>query len=219
MNLKRIYEYRFLGVNQLEKLVVWKELSIWIYKNHLKNAEKVLDPAGGMCEFINSIPAKEKWIIDIEEDVVRKNVNNDIKLLIGSNLDVEIPKNYFNGVFISNFLEHLKSQDEVASLLTKIYESLTSKGRIVIMGPNFKYCYKEYFDFADHSVILSELGLAEHLYGAGFEIVRIIPKFFPLSFRSKGVLPINKLIIRTYLAIPIAWRFIGKQFLVIAEKN
>ncbi len=87
------------------------------------------------------------------------------------------------------------------------------------MGPNFKYCFKEYFDFADHNVILSELGLAEHLYGAGFEIVRIVPRFFPLSFRSGGLLPVTPLIIKLYLSIPFVWRFIGKQFLIIGEKK
>jgi hypothetical protein len=43
------------------------------------------------------------------------------------------------------------------------------------MGPNFKYCYKEYFDFADHSVILSELGVAEHLYGRALPLKAYTP--------------------------------------------
>ncbi len=84
------------------------------------------------------------------------------------------------------------------------------------MGPNFKYVYKEYFDFADHTVVLSELGVAEHLYGAGFEVETIHPRFLPLSFR--GGLPVNKFLVQCYLAMPWAWRFFGKQFLLIGRK-
>jgi hypothetical protein len=219
MNYNRIYEYRFQNINHSKKQVVWNELSTWLFKHCLNDPVKILDPAGGMCEFINAVPSKEKWAIDIEEDFINKYASKDVKIIIGSSLDVAIPQNYFNGIYISNFLEHLKSQEEVSNLLTKMFDSLAPKGRIAIMGPNFKYCYKEYFDFADHNVILSELGIAEHLYGAGFDIVDIIPKFFPLSFRSGGFLPVTPFIIKTYLSLPIAWRFLGKQFLVIGEKK
>ena len=219
MNHLKIYESRFQGINHTKKTLVWKELSKWLFYKCLNNPEKILDPAGGMCEFINSVPAKEKWVIDMEEEFIKKHVAENVKILVGSNLKVEIPRNYFDGIFVSNFLEHLKSQEEVALFLKRMYNSLKQGGRIAIMGPNFKYCYREYFDFADHSVILTELSLAEHLYGAGFEIVKIIPRFFPLSFRSGSQLPVTSSIIKAYLTIPIVWRIMGKQFLLIGKKQ
>ena len=218
MNYSRIYEYRFQGVNSAKKNIVWKELSEWMATTWLRNPSVVLDPAGGLCEFINHIPAKEKWTIDIEEDFITKHANSDVKIIVGNNLEVELPTNYFDAVFISNFLEHLCSQEEVSQLLTRMHNSLRIGGRIAVMGPNFKYCYREYFDFADHTVMLSELGLAEHIYGAGFKIVKIIPRFLPLSFRSGGFLPVTPFTIRTYLNTPLAWNILGKQFLVIGEK-
>ena len=219
MNYKRIYEYRFRGVDQGKKNIVWGELSRWICRRFMKGAAILLDPAGGMGEFINAAPAREKWVIDIEEEFVKKHVNPGVRIIIGPNLEVPLPENYFNGVFISNFLEHLKSQEEVAELLAKMHSAMAPGGRIVIMGPNFKYGYREYFDFADHTVILTETGVAEHLYGAGFDLVKVIPRFFPLSFRSGGLLPVTPLTVRGYLAIPPAWRILGKQFLVVAEKK
>ena len=108
------------------------------------------------------------------------------------------------------------SQEEVAALLEKMFRCLKPGGRIAIMGPNFKYAYRAYFDFADHTVILSELGVAEHLYGAGFEIGNIYPRFLPLSFR--GGIPVSRLLVRTYLSMSWAWRFFGKQFLLIGKK-
>ena len=167
MNHTRIYEYRFAQVDMEKKNIVWNEIANFLYNTHLNKPQKMLDPAGGLCEFINHIPSQERWTIDLSDDV-KKYAHPDIKTIIGNNLEVELPQNYFDGVFISNFLEHLNSQYEVADFLERMFKTLKSKGRIVIMGPNFRYTYKDYFNFADHIVVLTELGVAEHLYGAGF---------------------------------------------------
>ena len=41
-----------------------------------------------------------------------------------------------------------------------------------MIGPNFRYCSREYFDCADHTVILTHVSMAEHLHAAGFEVER-----------------------------------------------
>jgi hypothetical protein len=89
-------------------------------------------------------------------------------------------------------------------------------GRIAIMGPNFRYCAKHYFDCADHTVILSHIGVEEHVYAAGFEVESVAPKFLPFSFR--GLLPPSPMLTRTYVRTPALWRLLGKQFLVIGRK-
>ena len=89
-------------------------------------------------------------------------------------------------------------------------------GRIAVLGPNFRYCMREYFDCADHTLALTDGSVAEHLYAAGFEIDRVVPRFIPYSFR--GRLPHAPWIVRTYLGLPFAWRLFGKQFLVTAVK-
>ena len=198
--------------------MVWTELAKWRCNGYLNKPTSVLDPVGGLCEFINAIPAAEKWTIDLEEDFIRKHAAPNVHVVVGNNLEVDIPANHFDAIFISNFLEHLETQKEVAICLERMHASLKKGGRIVIMGPNFKHTYKEYFDFADHTVMFTELGVAEHLYGAGFNIVKIIDKFFPLSFRSGGHLPVTPFTVKTYLHILLAWRVMGKQFLVVAEK-
>ena len=218
MNYERIYQYRFKDIDTKKKNIVWKEVSQFICKNYFTEAQRLLDPAGGLCEFINYATVDEKWTIDLF-DGIKQHANKDVKVLIGNNLTIDIPENYFDGVFISNFLEHLHSQEEVAHFLRRMYMSLRSNGKIVIMGPNFKYTYKEYFDFADHTVILSELGVAEHLYGAGFALKNIYPKFLPLSFRSGSFLPVNDFTTKIYLQTKFCWKILGKQFLVVGEKS
>jgi len=215
MNFDRIYEYRFRGIDEAKKKITWDEIAAFMY-DRLDKPEVLLDPAAGKCELINAIASREKWAVDLNDYFIKKYAAPGIKLVVGDIFDVGLPANHFDGVFISNFLEHLNSQEEVATLLEKMFASLKPGGKIAVMGPNFKYTYKQYFDFADHTVILSELGLAEHLYGAGFVIDHIYPRFLPLSFR--GGLPVSRWLVRTYLSWPWAWRFMGKQFLLIASK-
>jgi hypothetical protein len=86
-----------------------------------------------------------------------------------------------------------------------------------VLGPNFKYCAREYFDCADHTLALTHVAVAEHLFAAGFEVGEVVPRFLPYSFR--GSLPAGPGLIRAYLRTPIAWRFLGKQFLLIASKE
>jgi ubiquinone/menaquinone biosynthesis C-methylase UbiE len=215
MNFDRIYEYRFKGIDEDKKKITWEEIADFIYQK-LSAPNSILDPAAGKCELINSIKSKERWAVDLNDYFIRKYAVPDVKVVIGDILTTELPENYFEAVFISNFLEHLNSQEEVATLLEKMFRCLKPGGRIAIMGPNFKYAYREYFDFADHTVILSELGVTEHLYGAGFEIENVYPRFLPLSFR--GGIPVSRFLVKTYLSMPWAWRFFGKQFLLIGKK-
>jgi ubiquinone/menaquinone biosynthesis C-methylase UbiE len=215
MNFDRIYEYRFKGIDEDKKKITWEEIADFIYQK-LSAPNSILDPAAGKCELINSIKSKERWAVDLNDYFIKKYAAPDVKVVIGDILTTELPENYFEAVFISNFLEHLNSQEEVATLLEKMFRCLKPGGRIAIMGPNFKYAYREYFDFADHTVILSELGVTEHLYGAGFEIENVYPRFLPLSFR--GGIPVSRFLVKAYLSMPWAWRFFGKQFLLIGKK-
>lgn len=215
MNYTRIYQYRFANVDMKKKLVVWDEIAKFLYQTHLNRPEKILDPAGGLCEFINQVPAKERWTIDLSEQV-KTYADPSVKTIIGDNLKVDLEPGYFDAIFISNFLEHLNNQFEVADFLEKMFRALKSKGRIVIIGPNFRYTYKDYFNFADHTVILTESGVAEHVYGAGFNILKIYGRFLPLTFRRS--LPVSRFLISTYLKMPFAWPFFGEQFMLVAEK-
>ena len=75
---------------------------------------------------------------------------------------------------------------------------------------------REYWDFYDHYLPLSHLSIAEGLRMAGFRIEENIPRFLPFTMNNRA--PTHDILIRTYLAIPLAWKLLGKQFLVTASK-
>ncbi len=214
INYQRLYEYRFRYIDQPSRQAVWNEIGKYIY-DRLGRPQRILDPSSGRCEFLNSVPEAERWSIDqVDNSAFR---HPEIKAITSDVFDAELPPDYFDGVFVSNFLEHLHTLEDIARFLILMRGSLTSNGRIAICGPNFKYCGREYFDCADHVLALSHVSVAEHLYAAGFTIEDVIPRFLPFSFRS--MLPKSPLFTRAYLRMRPAWRILGKQFLVIARKS
>ncbi len=213
INYERLYACRFSEVGQQGREAVWREIARYV---HLRMGEpdRILDPAAGRGEFITAVPAAERWGVDLVGHGVPE--ADGLRMIIDDIMAADLPAHYFDGVFVSNFLEHLSDQNAVATVLGKLYNVLKPGGRIAVMGPNFRYCAREYFDCADHSVILSHVAVTEHLYAAGFEITSVSPRFLPYSFR--GLLPPSPLLTRAYLRAPVLWRVLGKQFLVLASK-
>ena len=215
IDLQRLYEYRFRDVDQDARQQVWKEIAGHLYEA-MGRPETVLDPAAGRCEFVNALPGVERWIVDIADHTDSYFRDPEIKVVTGDIREVVLPEDHFGGVLVSNFLEHLDNQDEIAGVLGILHRATAPGGRVAIVGPNFRYCAKEYFDCADHKVALTHVAVAEHLYAAGFEIDQVVPRYLPYSFR--GLLPPSPALTRFYLRARPAWRLLGKQFLVVGRK-
>ncbi len=215
MNFERLYQYRFREIEQSTRVEAWNEISpvVWELMDRPKS---ILDPAAGRCEFINAVPAQERWAVD-QVLYPEASQRPDTTVITSDIMLADLPSQHFEGVFISNFLEHLESQEAVAALLEKMHGILAPGGRIGILGPNIRYASREYWDFADHVVPLSHLAVAEHLYAAGFEPAKVIPRFLPYSFRQR--LPSSPQLIRRYLRSPWAWRFLGKQFFLVGVRR
>ncbi len=214
MNYQRLYEYRFRDVDQAVRTAVWEEISAYLYER-LGRPERVLDPAAGRGEFINAVPAPERWAVD-QVAHTQGTYGAGVRSIVSDVFDVELPAGHFDGIFVSNFLEHLSTQEAVGQFLVRMREASVAGGRIAVMGPNFRHCRREYFDMADHTLIFTHRAIAEHLYAAGFEP------------RSGGVTVSAVLVHRTaaslagahapIFATPLAWRLLGKQFLVIGRR-
>lgn len=214
IDYERLYEYRFRDVDQSAKDAVWTEIAGYIHER-LGSPRRVLDPAAGRCEFINAVPAAERWAVD---RVSFEGVETDpeVNLVIGDAMEVELPAEHFDGALVSNFLEHLPTPDAVAAFLQRLHGWMAPGGSVAVLGPNIRYCPDVYWDCADHWVGLTHVAIEEHLYAAGFEPRLTHPRFLPYSFR--GRLPASGALTRMYLRTPLAWRLFGKQFLVIADR-
>ena len=127
-----------------------------------------------------------------------------------------LPANSLDRVFTSNFLEHLPNKATCDRVLQEILRVLKPGGKFVVMGPNIRFAYREYWDFYDHYLPLSDRSLAEGLQINGYDVEAVIPRFLPFTMAGKQ--PTADWLIRLYLALPIAWQVTGKQFLVIASK-
>ncbi len=213
MNLQRLYEYRFREVDQRARTAVWREIGPFVYRR-LGDPARLLDPAAGRGEFINAVPAAERWAVDrvaFAEGTYAPGVHS----IVCDIFEAQLPASHFDGIFVSNFLEHLPSQGAVAAFLERMRSAMAPGGRIAVLGPNFRHCAREYFDMADHTVALTHRAVAEHLYAAGFEPERVVGRFLPYSFT--GRLPPSPTLTRRYLDLPFAWRLFGKQFFVVAR--
>jgi SAM-dependent methyltransferase len=213
VNFERLYEYRSRETDQAGRVAVWREIGPHVHRL-MGSPRRVLDPAAGLGEFIAAVPAEETWAVDAVsyEDASHQ---PETTVLTAPIMEADLPQDHFDGVFVSNFLEHLDDQEAIAAFLEKMNETMAEGGRIAIMGPNYRYCSAEYWDCADHHVALTHVAIEEHLYAAGFEPERTIPRYLPYSFR--GALPASPALTRAYLRIPPAWRLFGKQYLVIGR--
>jgi SAM-dependent methyltransferase len=215
LDYERLYSYRFRDIDQGARIEVWKEIAPHVHRL-MGSPHRVLDPAAGRGEFIGAVPAPETWAVD-EVSYPEAAHKPDTTVIVSPIMEAELPEGHFDGVFVSNFLEHLHDQEAIAAFLEKIRRAMEPGGRIAIMGPNYRYCSNEYWDCADHYVALTHVAIAEHLYAAGFEPERIIPRYLPYSFR--GILPPSRALTRLYLKAPPAWRLLGKQFLVVGRRS
>jgi SAM-dependent methyltransferase len=119
-------------------------------------------------------------------------------------------------VFSSNFFEHLGSKAEFAETVREAYRCLRKGGRIIAMGPNIRFVGGAYWDFFDHYLALTELSVKECLETAGFRSEYVLDRFLPYTMVNVPQYPI--FLLRFYLRMPFAWKWFGRQFVVIATK-
>lgn len=129
---------------------MWGVLGPWLW-GRMGSPQRVLDPAAGRFEFLNAIPARERWAVDqVDTGFAR---DPSIHLVVGDAQQVALPDDRFDGVFVSHFLGHLPSQQHIARL-RMLLAATAPGGTIAVLGPHFRYCASQSFDCAEHVVPL-----------------------------------------------------------------
>jgi hypothetical protein len=85
------------------------------------------------------------------------------------------------------------------------------------MGPNIKCVPDAYWDFIDHYLPLTEGSVVELMRKCGFDAEYCLDRFLPYTMSEGRQYPTWML--QFYLSFPLAWRFWGKQFLVVGRKK
>ena len=214
-DLQRIYRARFSETAAYRKKV-WQILLPQFFQRFVEPTDAVLDLGCGYGEFINEVRCGKKFAMDLNPDT-RGYLDHSVQFLeqdcstrwpLGSNsLDV---------VFSSNFFEHLPDKVALGRTLDEIFRCLVPGGHLIAMGPNIRYLPGAYWDFWDHHLPLTDASLSEGLTNRGFELVKCVDRFLPYTMVRKCQYP--DVFLRLYLKIPLAWRLLGKQFLIVAKK-
>jgi len=214
-DVQTIYAARF-GEFEHERDRVWQVLARY-FQQWVKSTDTVLDVGAGYCEFINNIQAKQKFALDVNPSA-RLRASRGVNVLLQDVCGLwPLQSESVDVVFSSNFFEHLHAKEELSHCLAEAYRILRRGGMCIVMGPNIRFCSDVYWDFFDHHIPLSDRSIAEVLELSGFDNELVIPRFLP--FTMSGRRPPPPVFVRLYLSMPLFWRILGKQFLILARKG
>ncbi len=206
----RYYQTRF----QLDprRTAIWRIICAWLQREIPTDAT-VLELGAGYCDFINQIQAGRKVAVDISE-TVQQAAAKDVETHICSCMQLDfLEDGSFDTVFASNLFEHL-TLPEMQETLAEVRRVLRPGGKLLVIQPNFRYCYRDYFDDYTHVTIYTERGLSDVIAAAGIKPVRVLPRFLPFSMKSR--LPSVAPLVWLYLRSPCK-PFAG-QMMIVARK-
>ena len=215
-DLPEIYARRFPDADARRREAVWVELARFLQRFVPVDA-RVLDLGCDRGDFVNHIRAAERWAVDIRD--VREHLDAAVEFRQADGLELRsiLPAASFDVIFMSNYLEHLASAAAVLEQLRVVHHLLKPDGRVIVLQPNIRLVGGRYWDFLDHKTPLTEKSLEEAGTAAGLETIDLITRFLPYTTKSR--IPPHPWLVRAYLAIPAAWRVLGKQTLYVGRRG
>jgi 2-polyprenyl-3-methyl-5-hydroxy-6-metoxy-1,4-benzoquinol methylase len=182
---------------------------------YIPSHSRVLEIGAGHCELINAIQAEYKVALDINPDVCRY-AADDVNAICGTIECFPSIEGQFGVIIANNVLEHLTHAHIVDTLLAA-KELLGHDGILILIQPNIRYCYRDFWMFFDHITPLDDRAVVELLKSLEYEIVEAKPKFLPYTTKSR--IPRSMSFVKMYLHIPLLWNLFGKQMLIVASKK
>lgn len=213
----QIYRNRFPSEVLARRASVWRVLCRSWLERYIPERARVLEVAAGYCEFINNVAALERVAVDLNPET-RFHAGPGVVIheISAERLGEVVPRAHFDTAFTSNFLEHCRTREQVLGVLRSVFHALRPGGRVLILGPNFRCCPRQYYDYFDHHLPLTEKSVAEALELSGFQVELAVARTLPFTFRSR--LPSWPWLVWLYLRLSPLWWFFGAQFFVVGRK-
>ena len=192
---------------------VWKAIAEYL-QDFIPPSSRVADIGAGYCDFINQIQAATKYAVDTNPDVARL-VNPGVQFVPAASIEaIDLPEHSLDVALMSNVLEHL-SHERCAVLFDRLDNLLAAEGHVIVIQPNYFYCYRRYWDDFTHVRAFSHVSLRDFLVSRGYRIVRMEKRLLPFSFES----PLPKSYWLTKLYLASFWRPLAGQMLVVAQRS
>jgi len=192
---------------------VWKAIAEYLQRYIRKDTDYVLDLGAGYCDFINNIQARKKIAVD-QNPAAGQYCRGDVEFHASSVTDLAVlDSKSIDVIFASNLLEHL-DDIEMAGTVKEFNRVLKNGARVILMQPNYRYAYREYFDDYTHKKVYTHISLRDFFQANGYEAVQVLPRFLPFSLKSR--LPKSYLLTKLYLHS--FYKPMAKQMLLVFKK-
>ena len=198
-----------------ERKILWAVLVDKFFQKYIGKNDIVLDVPCGYGEFINAIVCKKKLALDINPDS-KKYLNKNVNFIKATSTKIPLPNNSVDKIFVSNFFEHITHED-IQKTILEFKRILKKHGKVMILQPNIRFAYKNYWMFFDHITPIDDRALEEIFVIKGFRLTKRILRFVP--FTSQGRLPMSKNLVKLYISLPIIWRVLGRQTFLVFENQ
>jgi SAM-dependent methyltransferase len=192
--------------------VLWRALWRFHFNRIVPADGCVLDLGTGYGNFINHVAAKRRIALDVWPNFPRF-LAPGVEAVVGPVTDLGfLADGSVDFAFASNLFEHIP-QEAFVRVLDALRPKLSDRGTLNILQPNYRYASREYFDDYTHVAIYSHISLSDFLTANGYEVTQIVPRFLPLTVKSR--IPVSPWLIAAYLASPI--KPLGKQMFIRAR--
>lgn len=180
---------------------VWRVITDYLAPWIPANAD-VLEIGAGHCHWINAVRASTRLAVDLWPEVGRFAAAGVETRVMDAARDLRsLPAGHFDVVLASNVLEHFEP-DVANRIAADVAALLKPGGRFLIIQPNYRYAYRNYFDDYTHRAVFTHVSLANMLRSHGFSIAVSKPRFLPYSMRNvRGSVP--AWLVRAYLHSPV----------------
>ena len=192
---------------------LWAHLTRYL-QQYVPADAAVMELGAGYCYFINNVSASRRVAVDYSPEIDRwkgprvEGICSDALAYLRT-----LEPQQFDFILASNFFEHFE-WDALREMIALIFRALRPSGRLAVIQPNFRLAPGRYFDDYTHRAIFTDVSLEDWLRAAGFDLVTLIPRFLPLSVKSRmGGL---SFLVPLYLRLP--YRPLAGQMFALAER-